>query len=62
MTTDSLTTRNTFNNPVVKLKKEESLKNVLDARQLNTMIAEAKISGPKEQIQSILTRIKGPVF
>ena len=34
--TDSLTTGNTFINPVIMLKKEESLKIVLDARQLNT--------------------------
>ena len=41
---DSLTTGNTFFNPVVLLKKEESLKIVLDARQLNTTIDENKFS------------------
>ena len=56
--TDSLTTRNTFINPVIILKKGESPKIVLDARQLNTMIDETKSSWPIEPIQIKLTRIK----
>ena len=60
--TDSLTTGNTFINPVIILKKGESLRIVLDARQLNTMIDETKWSWPIEPIQIILTRIKGPIF
>ena len=48
--------------PVIILKKAESLKIVLDARQLNTMIDETKFSWPIEPIQVILTRIKGPIF
>ena len=60
--TGSLTTRNTFINPVIILKKRESLKIVLDARQLNTLIDETKCSWPIEPIQVIITRIKGPIF
>ena len=60
--TDSLTTGSTFINPVLILKKGESLKIVLDARQLNTMIDEAKCSWPTEPIQVILSRIKGSIF
>ena len=59
---DSLTTGNTLIKPVIILKKGEFLKIVLDARQLNTMINETKFSWPIEQIQIILTRIKGPIF
>ena len=40
--TDSISTRNTSINPVIILKEGESLKIVLDARQLNTMIDETK--------------------
>ena len=60
--TESLTTGNTFINPVIILKKGESLKIVLDARQLNTMSDETKCSWPIEPIQIILKRIKGPIF
>ena len=59
---DSLTTGNTFINPVIVLKKGESLKIVSVARQLNTMVDETKSSWPIELIQIILTRIKGPIF
>ena len=59
---DSLTTGNIFINPVITHKKGESLKIVLDARQLNTMIDETKSSWPIEPIQIILTRIKGTIF
>ena len=62
LNTDSLTTENTFINPVIILKKGESVKIVLDARQLNTMIDETNCSCPIEPIQIILTRIKGPNF
>ena len=60
--TESLTTGNTFINPVIILRKGELLKIVFDARQLNTMLDETKCSWPKEPIQIILTRIKGPIF
>ena len=48
--------------PVLILKKGESLKIVLDGRQLNTMIDETKGSWQIEQIQIELTRINGPIF
>ena len=60
--TDSLTTGKTFINPVLIFKKGQSLKKVLDARQLNTMIGETKCSWPVEPIQIILTHIQGPIF
>ena len=60
--TDSPTTANTFINPVIIRKKGESLKIVLDARQLNTMSDETKCSWPIEPKQIILTRFKGPIF
>ena len=60
--TDSLTTGNTFINTFIILKRGESLKIVLDARQLNTMIDETNCSWPIEPKQIILTRIKGPIF
>ena len=60
--TDSLAPGNTFINPIIILKKGESLKIVLDARQLNTMIDKTECSWPIEPIQVIFTRIKGPVF
>ena len=44
--TDSLTTGNTFINPVIILKKGESLKIVLDARQLNTILTKQNVVGP----------------
>ena len=59
--TDSLTTRNTFINPAIKLKKGKLRKIVVDNRQLNTMIDKTKCSWPTVPIQLILTRIKGPV-
>ena len=48
--TDSLDMGNTFINPVIILKKGESLKIVLDASQLNTMINETKCSWTIEPI------------
>ena len=53
---------NTFTNPVIILINGESLKIVLDACQLNTMIDETKRNWPIEPIQIKLTPIKGPIF
>ena len=39
---EQLSTGNTFTNPVIILRKGESLKIVLDARYLNSMIDESK--------------------
>ena len=44
--TDSLTMGNTFIDQVMIIKKGESLKIVLDARQLNTMFDETNVAGP----------------
>ena len=41
---------NTFLNPVILLAKGESLKIVLDARYLNSLIDESKCNWPKEPI------------
>ena len=57
--TDSLTTENKFINPVITLKKRDSPKFLLDARQLSSMIDETKCSWPIELIQIVLTRLKG---
>ena len=53
---------NTFINPVIILAKGESLKIVLDARYLNSLIDESKFNWPIEQIQVILTKINGKCF
>ena len=54
---------NTFINPVIILAKgEESLKIVLEARYLNSLIDESKGNWPIEPIQVILTKIKGKYF
>ena len=53
---------NTFINPVIGLAKEDSLKIVLDARYLNSLIDESKCNWPKEPIQVILTKINGKYF
>ena len=50
---------NTFINPVIILSKGESLKIVLDARYLNSLIDESKCNWPFEPIQVILTKING---
>ena len=47
---------NTFINPVIILSKGESLKIVLDARYLNSLIDESKCNWPIEPIQVILTK------
>ena len=53
---------NTFINPVIILAKGESLKIVLDARYLNSLIDELKCNWPIEPIQHILTIINGKYF
>ena len=53
---------NTFINPVIILAKGESLKIVLDARYLNSLIDESKCNWPIEPIQVILTKINGKFF
>ena len=53
---------NTFINPVIILAKGESLKIVLDARYLNSLIDESKCNWPIEPIQVILTKIYGKYF
>ena len=55
-------TGNNINNPVIILAKEESLKIVLDARYLNSLIEESKCNWPIEPIQVILTKINGKYF
>ena len=51
------TKRNTVINPVIILARGESLKNVLDAGYLNSLIDEPKCNWPIEPIQVILTKI-----
>ena len=51
-----------FINPVIILAKGESLKIVLDARYLNSLIDESKCNWPIEPIQVILTKINGKYF
>ena len=53
---------NTFINPFINLAKGESLKIVLDARYLNSLIDESKCNWPIEPIQVILTKINGKYF
>ena len=53
---------NTFINPVIILAKGESLKIVLDARYLNSLIDESKCNWPIEPIQVILTKVNGKYF
>ena len=50
---------NTFINPVIILAKGESLKIVLDARYLNSLIDEPKCNWHIEPIQVILTKKNG---
>ena len=56
-----LSTVNTFTNPMVILRKRESLKIVLDARYLNSMIDESKCNWPIEPVDVALTRINGSI-
>ena len=60
--TKYLTEGNTFINPVIILKKGGTLKIVLDARYLNSMIDETKCSWPIEPDNEILTKIDGEYF
>ena len=53
---------NNFINPVIILGKGESLKIVLDARYLNSVIDETKCNWLIEPIQVILTKIIGKYF
>ena len=53
---------NIFINSVIILAKGESLKIVLDARYLNSLIDESKCNWPIEPIQVILTKINGKYF
>ena len=59
---EQLSTGNTFTNPVTILRKGESLKIVLDARYLNSMIDESKCNWPIELDDVALTRISGTIF
>ena len=59
---EQLSTGNTFTNPVIILRKGESLKKVLDARYLNSMIDESKCNWPIEPVDVALTRINGTIF
>ena len=59
---EQLSTGNTFTNPVIILRKGESLKIVLDARYLNSMIDEYKCNWPIEPVDVALTRINGTIF
>ena len=59
---EQLSTRNTFRNPVIILRKGESLKTVLNSRYLNSMIDESKCNWPIEPVDVALTRINGTIF
>ena len=59
---EQLSTGNTFTNPVFILRKGESLKIVLDARYLNSMIDESICHWPIEPVDVALTRINGTIF
>ena len=62
LTYEQLSTGKTFTNPVIILRKGESLKIVLDARYLNSMIDESKCNWPIEPVDVALTRINGTIF
>ena len=59
---EQLSTGKTFTNPVIILRKGESLKVVLVARYLNSMIGESKCNWPIEPVDVALTRIRGTIF
>ena len=59
---ENQTKGNTFINPVIFLAKGESIKIVLDARYLNSLIDESKCNCPIEPIKVILTKINGKYF
>ena len=58
---EQLSTGNTFTNPVIILRKGESLKIVLDARYPNSMIDEFKCNWPIEPVDSVI-RINETIF
>ena len=53
---------NTFINPVIILTKVETLKIVLNARYLNSLVDESKFNWPIEPIQVFLTKRNGKFF
>ena len=59
---EQLSTVNTFTNQVIILRKGESLKIVLDARYLNSMIDESKCNWPIEPVDISLNGINGTIF
>ena len=59
---EQLSTGNTFTNTVKILRKGESLKIVLDARYLNSMIHESKCNWLIEPVDVALTGINGTIF
>ena len=59
---EQLSTGNTFTKPVIILRKGESLKIVLDAQYLNSMIDESKCNWTIEPVDVALTRIIGTIF
>ena len=59
---EQLSTGNTFTNPVIILRKGESVKKVLDARYLNSMIDESMCIWPIEPVVVAITRINGTIF
>ena len=58
---EQLAMGNTFTNPVIILQKGESVKIVLDARYLNSMIDESKCNWPIEPVDVALIRIIGTI-
>ena len=59
---EQLLNGNTFTNPVIILRKGESLKIVLDAQYLNSVIDESKCNWPIEPADVALTRINGKII
>ena len=59
---EHFSTGNTFTNQVFFLRKGESLKIVLDARYLNSIIDESKCNWLIEPVDVALTRINGTIF
>ena len=59
---EQLSTGNTFTNPVIILRKGESLKILLGARYLNSMIDESKCNWPIEPVDVALTPINEKIF
>ena len=59
---EQLSTGNTFTNPVIILRKGQSLKIVLDARYLNSMIDESKCNWSIEPVDVALIRINDTIF